>query len=134
MDTKPDKKKILIVDDEESIVEVLTVRLTREGYQVIGAHSGEEGIQLARTHLPDVILLDIFLPGEDGLAVLKRLKRPMDAETGEPSKTRGIPVIVLTGRGEKMEDVFQMEEAFAFFTKPIDTQSLCVSIQRALER
>lgn len=128
------KKKILIVDDEEAVVETLKIRLEREGYEVFGAYTGEKGLQLAQTEMPDVVLLDIFLPGEDGLAILKRLKRPIDPETGEASKTRGIPVIVVTGRGEKMEEMFQMEEAFAFLTKPVDSKLLLAEIQEALKK
>lgn len=127
------KKKILIIDDEEVIVETLRAKLEKEGYDVLGAYSGEKGIELARKESPHVIILDIFLPGEDGLTVLKRLKRPLDPETGETNTTRSIPVIVLTGKAEKMEEVFQMEEAFAFFTKPVNSGALLLSIQRALE-
>lgn len=134
MNTEGRKKKILIVDDEESIVEALTLRLEREGYEVIGAYTGEKGLQLAQGERPDLIILDIFLPGEDGLAILKKLKRPIDSETGEPSKTREIPVLVLTGRGEKMEEMFEMEEAFAFLTKPVDSKALLAKIQEALSK
>ena len=133
MNAQAGKKKILIVDDEESFLDTLSIRLGREGYEVFGAPTGEKGLELAQTQEPDLILLDIFLPGDDGLAILKKLKRPLDPETSGPSKTRTIPVIVLTGRGEKMEEVVRMEEAFAFFTKPVDTRSLLISIQRALE-
>ena len=127
-------KKILIVDDEESAVATLGAGLEASGYQILSAYTGEKGFQLARAEGPDVILLDIFLPGEDGLAILKKLKRPMDLETGEASKTRGIPVIVLTGRGEKMEEMFQAEDAFAFFTKPFELKALLASIRQALEK
>jgi CheY-like chemotaxis protein len=127
------KKKILIVDDNESDVVTLTARLEQKGYEVVSAYTGEKGLQTARTELPDVILLDVVLPGDDGLAVLRKLKRPIDAETGEPSKTRRIPVIMLTGVAEGMGDTFQAEEAFAFLTKPLDSKSLVASIEKALE-
>lgn len=134
MSAQASKRKILLVDDEESLVEVLSVRLRSEGYEVLSAYTGEKGFELARVEKPDVIILDIFLPGEDGLAILKRLKRPIDSETGEPSAIRDIPVIVVTGIGEKMEEVFVMESAFAFLTKPFETQTLLHSIRKALEK
>ena len=125
------KKKILVIDDEEALVEALSARLESAGYAVLSAYTGEKGLQLARTELPDAIILDIYLPGEDGLAIIKQLKRPIDPQTGDPSKTRKIPVIVLTGKAEKMEDMFQMEECFAFFTKPFDSKELLASVAKA---
>ena len=123
-----------MIDDEESIVAALVAGLERENYEVLSAYTGEKGLQLAQKENPDAIILDVFLPGEDGLAVLKRLKRRIDPETGDSSGTREIPVIVLTGRGEKMGEMFQMEDAFAFFTKPFELKSLLSSIQQALEK
>lgn len=134
MSPESDKKKILIVDDEEAIVETLTARLQMEGYQVLSAYTGEKGLQLAQAEIPNLIILDIFLPGEDGLAVLKKLKRPVDPKTGESSKTRAIPVIVLTGRGQQMQEMFEMEDAAAFFTKPFDSKALLVAVREALEK
>ncbi len=132
MSPNTDKKKILVVDDEEALVEALTARLQMEGYQVLSAFTGEKGLQTAQVEKPDLIILDIFLPGEDGLAILKKLKRPVDSKTGESSKTRQIPVLVLTGRGQQMKDMFEMEEAAAFLTKPFETQSLLSAIQKIL--
>ena len=127
------KKKILIIEDDDSQAQALTAFLEMKNYQVLQAYSGETGLELIQTDLPDLILLDIFLPGEDGLSILKRLKRKADPDTGEASKTSHIPVIVLTGKGDMMEEVFEMEEAFAFFRKPYEHQALLTSIQRALE-
>lgn len=134
MSPEASKKKILVVDDEESIREVLRARLEAAGYQILSVASGEKALQLIQNETPDVIVLDVFLPGEDGLAVLKKLKRPVDRKTGEPSKTRQIPVIVITGKAEQMEEMFRMEDAFAFFGKPFDFIALQASIQKALNQ
>ncbi len=133
MNTALGKKKVLIVDDEESIVVGLTVALEKAGYEVLSAYTGEKGLQLARQEKPDVILLDVFLPGEDGLAIMKQLKRPLDPETADRSQLRETPVIVITGRGEKMEEMFQMEKAFAFFTKPFELNALISSVRKAIQ-
>ncbi len=127
------KKKILIIEDDDSQAQALAAFLEAKDYKVFQAFSGETGLDLIQTELPDLILLDVFLPGEDGLAILKRLKRQTDPNTGEPSKTHHIPIIILTGKGDMMEEVFEMEEAFAFFKKPYEPQTLLLSIQRALE-
>lgn len=133
MNEEAGKKKILVIDDEEPTVTTLTVGLEKEGYEVFGAYTGEKGLQLAQTERPDAIILDIFLPGEDGLSLLKKLKRPLDRETGESSKTRGIPVIILTGYGKKMKEIFEMEKAFSFFTKPFELKAVLASVEKALE-
>ena len=68
------KKTILIVDDEKTIVEMLACNLEKEGYQILEANDGEEGVKLALEKKPDLILLDIMLPKMDGLAVCKRIR------------------------------------------------------------
>ena len=69
------KEHIMAVEDEEDILELLTYNLAREGYRVSGLTSGEECVQLARSSLPDLILLDLMLPGMDGLEVCRQLKQ-----------------------------------------------------------
>ena len=86
-------KKILIVDDEKDLCFFLKTNLEAAGeYNVITATEGKAGIHAARHHLPDLILLDVMMPGMDGLEVLKRLK--------EDEKTMSIPVVMLTGVGD----------------------------------
>ena len=79
--------KILIIDDEESIRHLLDTLLTRKGYQVVLAESGKEGLELVRRERPDVVVLDLKMPGMDGFTVLKELR------SFDPKK----PVIILTG-------------------------------------
>jgi len=80
------KEKILVVDDEEDILELVTYNLTREGYQVAGAISGEEALRKVRHETYDLVVLDLMLPGIDGLEVAKRLK-------GD-ARTQSVPIIM----------------------------------------
>ncbi len=88
--------KILIVDDDAFLAGIYATKLDLEGFQVVSAHDGEEGIKLAQKELPDLILLDVLMPKLDGFEALKRLK-------ADPS-TKNIPVIMLTNLGQK-EDI-----------------------------
>jgi len=85
-------KKILIIEDEKDIVELLSFNLTREGFDVISANTGEEGLQKAEKEIPDLILLDIMLPGLNGIDVCRSLKGN--------EQTLHIPIIMLTARNE----------------------------------
>ena len=95
------KDKILVIDDEEDILELLRFNLTKEGYQVCSASTGEEALSLARTEHPDLVLLDLMLPGIDGLEVGRRLK-------GDPL-TRSMPIVMLTAKGEEADIVTGLE-------------------------
>jgi two-component system phosphate regulon response regulator PhoB len=94
-------ESILTVEDDEDILQLLTYNLSKEGYRVSAVTSGEEGLQLARSTTSDLILLDLMLPGVDGLEVCRRLK--MDA------KTRVVPIIMLTAKGEEADIVTGLE-------------------------
>jgi two-component system alkaline phosphatase synthesis response regulator PhoP len=121
------KQKILIVDDEEDILELLRFNLTREGYRVIPATTGEETLRLANTEAPDLILLDLMLPGIDGLAVAKRLKNE--------DKTRDIPIIMLTAKGEEADIVTGLElGADDYITKPFSPRVLVARVRSVLRR
>ncbi len=85
------KEHILVVEDEEDILELLRYNLMKEGYRVTGVLLGEEGLRAARSQPLDLIVLDLMLPGIDGLTVCRELK--MDA------KTRDLPIIILTAKG-----------------------------------
>ena len=84
------KKKILIVDDEKELTEVLSLRLRSSGYEVLSAFDGEAGLQKARAEKPDLIILDVIMPKQDGLKVCRQLKRE--------SALAKTPVILLTPR------------------------------------
>jgi two-component system alkaline phosphatase synthesis response regulator PhoP len=87
------KEKILVVDDEEDILELVRYNLAREGYQVTGTLTGEDALRKVRSDSFDLIVLDLMLPGMDGLAFTKTLKND--------SRLRSIPIIMLTAKGEE---------------------------------
>jgi len=121
------KQKILVVDDEEDILELLRFNLTKEGFAVVCAASGEEAMKLARAEKPDLILLDLLLPGLDGLEVARRLKN--DAATKEMS------VIMVTAKGEEADIVTGLEVgAEDYITKPFSRKVLIARVRAVLRR
>ena len=105
------KEKILVVDDEEDILELVRYNLSREGFEVLGTTSGEEALRVAQKEIPDLIVLDLMLPGMDGLDVTRRLKNN--------TKTHAIPVVMLTAKGEEADVVAGLElGADDYITKP----------------
>jgi CheY-like chemotaxis protein len=94
---------------------------------------GEKAFDLIQKAMPDVVILDIFLPNVDGLTILKRLKAPIDIDTGKPSKTKDIPIIVLTGKAPMIENLTRVEGAIDFFIKPLDTEKLFQRLFSLLE-
>ncbi|MBW1900355.1 MAG: response regulator [Deltaproteobacteria bacterium] len=121
------KKQILAVDDEEDILELVQFNLTKEGYQVFCAASGDEALKLANTHLPDLIVLDLMLPDIDGLEITKILK-------GEPA-TKDIPIVMLTAKGEEADIVIGLElGADDYITKPFSPRILIARVRAVLRR
>lgn len=122
-----EKAHILVVDDEEDILELVRFNLEREGYTVTSAASGEDAIQTATQKLPDLIVLDLMLPGVDGLEVAKFLKN-------EP-KTREIPIVMLTAKGEESDVVIGLElGADDYITKPFSPKILSARVKAVLRR
>ena len=121
------KEKILVVDDEEDILELVRYNLAREGYQVACVASGEEALVKAKNEVPDVILLDLMLPGLDGLDVCRRLKsNPV---------TAGIPIVMLTAKGEDVDMVTGLElGADDYVIKPFSPRVLLARIKALLRR
>jgi two-component system alkaline phosphatase synthesis response regulator PhoP len=116
--------KILIVDDEVSILDLVTAYLRREGYEVHTAVDGPAGLRAARIHKPDVVVLDIMLPVMDGLEVLTRLRRESD-----------VYVIMLTAKSEEMDKVLGLSVgADDYMTKPFSPRELVARIKAALRR
>ena len=115
---------VFIVEDDEEFARILQIRLQTTGFHVLRTSSGEEAFGLIEAAQPDVVLLDVFLPDMDGLTILKRLKSPVDIETGKPSVTKRIPVVVLTGKAPMVENMVRMEGASDFFLKPVDMSKL----------
>jgi two-component system phosphate regulon response regulator PhoB len=121
------KERILIVDDEEDILELLRYNLNREGYKIVSASTGEKCIQKAASEKPDLILLDLMLPGIDGLEVTKILK--------SDSKTIHIPIIMLTAKGEESDIVAGLElGADDYITKPFSPRILIARVRAVMRR
>src|SRR5439155_15337695 len=91
------KPRILIIEDERGLTEVLTYNLQREGYETMTAHDGAEGLRKAQTHPPDLVLLDLMLPGMDGLEVCRQLRAS--------KQTARVPIVMLTAKGEETDQV-----------------------------
>ncbi|MBN2381793.1 response regulator transcription factor [bacterium] len=120
-------ERIVVVEDEESIIVLLTYNLTRNGYQVNAITSGEEALKSIRSEPPDLVLLDLMLPGLDGLDVCKALRN-------DPG-TASIPVIMLTARGEESDIVIGLElGADDYVTKPFSPRLLLARIKSLLRR
>lgn len=120
-------QRILAVEDEEDILELVRYNLTREGYSVITASSGEQALKTARAELPDLIVLDLLLPGLDGLEVTRLLKR-------DPA-TENIPIVMLTAKGEESDIVAGLElGADDYITKPFSPKVLVARIRAVLRR
>jgi two-component system alkaline phosphatase synthesis response regulator PhoP len=121
------KEKILVVDDEEDILELVEYNLEKEHYNVICVTTGEEGLKKARAELPDLILLDLMLPGVDGLEVCKFLKNDL--------KTLHIPIVMLTAKGEEADIVAGLElGADDYITKPFSPRILIARLKVVLRR
>jgi two-component system phosphate regulon response regulator PhoB len=121
------KEKILVVDDEEDILELLRFNLSRDGCQVLCASSGEEALRLVRSEIPDLIVLDLMLPGIDGLEVTRRLK--------SDANTKPLPIVMLTAKGEEADIVTGLElGADDYVTKPFSPRILVARVRAVLRR
>jgi two-component system alkaline phosphatase synthesis response regulator PhoP len=121
------KEKILVVDDEEDILELLRFNLSREGCQVFCASSGEEALRLVRSEIPDLVVLDLMLPGIDGLEVTRWLK-------SDPN-TKHLPIVMLTAKGEEADIVTGLElGADDYVTKPFSPRILVARVRAVLRR
>jgi two-component system phosphate regulon response regulator PhoB len=121
------KERILVVDDERDILELVEYNLNKDGYQVSCVTTGEDALKAARGEVPDLIVLDLMLPGLDGLEVCRILK-------GDP-KTSGIPIVMLTAKGEEADVVTGLElGADDYITKPFSPRILLARIRAVLRR
>ena len=119
--------KILVVDDEEDILELVRYNLARDGYRVVCAASGEQALNKAGSEPFDLIVLDLMLPGIDGLEVAKRLK--------SKPETRHIPIIMLTAKGEEADIVTGLElGADDYVTKPFSPRILIARVKAVIRR
>ncbi len=124
---KMKREKIVVVEDEADIREIIEHNLSREGYQVHTSSDGENGLQLVKRESPDLVLLDLMLPGLDGLDVCRELK-------SDPS-TRSIPIIMVTAKGEESDIVLGLGiGADDYVAKPFSPQELIARIKAILRR
>ncbi len=119
-------KRILVVDDEPELVDMITLRLEANDYKVLQAHDGQEGLEMAKKEKPNLIILDLMMPKMDGYKVCGLLKR--DARYAK------IPIILLTARAQE-EDMSLGEElgADAYITKPFDPEELLGKIKELMK-
>jgi len=120
-------ERILVVDDEEDILELVRYNLAREGYHVTGALTGEDALNKARSEAFDLIVLDLMLPGIDGLEVAKRLKNSPETEE--------VPIVMLSAKGEEADIVTGLElGADDYITKPFSPRIMIARVRTALRR
>ena len=121
------RQSVLVVEDEEDIRELVSYNLLKEGYQVAGVASGEDALAAVESKTPDLVLLDIMLPGLDGLRVCRKLK--------ENPKFNSIPIIMLTAKGEEPDIVAGLNMgADDYVTKPFSPKVLLARVQAVLRR
>ncbi len=117
-------QKILVVDDEQPIADILKFNLEKEGYQVIVANDGDEAIRMAEEEDPELILLDIMLPNKDGNEVLREVR-----------KTKSMPIIMLTAKDSEIDKVLGLElGADDYVTKPFSNRELIARVKANLRR
>lgn len=118
------ERGILIVEDDETLQQTLQYNLETEGYRVAVAADGQNGLELARSQIPDLIILDIMLPGLDGLSVCRILRRELD-----------VPIIMLTARSSEVDKIIGLDSgADDYITKPFGLGELLARVRAALRR
>ncbi len=116
--------RILVIDDEQSIIEIVQAYLEKEGYEVITAMDGQSGLKAAKVQKPDLVVLDIMLPGMDGIEVLAQLRRESD-----------VYVIMLTAKAEETDKIVGLSVgADDYLTKPFSPRELVARVKAALRR
>ncbi|HYA13741.1 MAG TPA: response regulator [Syntrophales bacterium] len=120
-------KKILVVDDEKGIVDLITYNLEKEGYSTISAYDGESALELVKTKKPDLVILDLLLPGIRGLEVCKFIRRNPETEM--------LPIIMLTAKGDQVDKILGLEMgADDYITKPFNVRELIARVRAVLRR
>ena len=119
-----EKKTILIIDDEETIVTMLSVNLKKEGYKTLEAYNGEDGVEMAIKEKPDLILLDIMLPKMDGFSVCKKIRQ-----------TLNVPILILSAKEEEIDKILGLElGADDYITKPFSIRELVARVKANLRK
>ena len=118
---------ILIVDDEKDIVDLLSYNLEKEGFSVIKAYDGEAALELAKSKKPDLVILDLMLPGVRGLDVCRFIRKMPELET--------LPIIMLTARSDQTDKILGLEiGADDYITKPFNVRELIARVRAVLRR
>jgi len=121
------KEKILIVDDEQDILELVKYNLEKEGYEIVTAISGEEALAVAEGSLPDLMVLDLMLPGMDGLEVTRKIR--------SGKATAQLPIVILSAKGEESDIVSGLElGANDYLSKPFSPRELVARIRAIFRR
>ena len=118
--------KILVIDDDKGIVEIIRKILVGQDYEVKTAYDGKEGIEKSKSEKPDLIVLDVCMPSMNGYEFIRTLRFEL-MDSGKPMA----PVIVLTAK-EEMEEVFKLEGAKGYLVKPVDPVKLIQKIEECL--
>ncbi|CAD2072365.1 response regulator YycF [Phocicoccus pinnipedialis] len=117
-------KKIVVVDDEKPIADILQFNLEKEGYDVLTANDGDEALELILKEVPDLVLLDIMLPGKDGMEICREVRKVYD-----------MPIIMLTAKDDEIDKVLGLElGADDYVTKPFSTRELIARVKANLRR
>ena len=123
-DLDPNKKTILVVDDEKPIIDILVYNLKKEGYNTLEATDGEMGLNIAIEQRPDLILLDVMLPKMDGLTVCKRVKQ-----------TYNVPILMISAKDEEIDKIVGLElGADDYITKPFSVRELMARVKANLRK
>jgi len=121
------RERILLIEDEPDIAEVLQYNLKKEGFEVEIAHRGDSGLEALRRQPPDLILLDLMLPGVDGLELTRILKRE--------AATARLPIVMLTARGEEVDRIVGLElGADDYISKPFSPREVVLRVKAVLRR
>src|SRR5438105_1396537 len=125
--TTMSKPKILVIEDERALVEVLAYNLEREGFDVLVAHDGQDGLRQAQLKLPDLVVLDLMLPVKPGLEVCRELR------TG--ARTRDIPIVMVTAKAEESDELVGFAVgADDYVTKPYSIKVLIERVKKELRK
>jgi two-component system, OmpR family, response regulator VicR len=122
------KRRVVYIEDEQEMIDLVRLILNRKGYEIIGANGGHEGLDTVRKELPDLVLLDLMMPDMDGWDVYQQMKAA-DA-------TKNIPVIVVTAKAQSIDKVLGLHIAKVddYISKPFSPQELVDSVEKVLSR
>jgi two-component system response regulator VicR len=121
-------QRVVYIEDEQEMIDLVRLILSRKGFEVLGANSGREGLDMVRHKLPDLVLLDLMMPDMDGWDVYQQIKAEDD--------TREIPVIVITAKAQSIDKVLGLHIAKVedYISKPFSPHDLIESVEKVLSR